>query len=242
MPRCLILDRSALDRASLQHRLAAYPEIELVGEASGLAHARELIARTQPELVFSDTHLTGGSAFDLFSDLPPSARLVFVTAQEAHAVRAFECNALDYLLKPVAAERLAVTLLRHVPVRAPRLPVAVRRGLAADDTLSLRCGGSTRFASVRLISVITAQDNYSQVVLASGDRAFLRRSLKSWEDTLPPRLFMRVHRTRIVNLARVTACRRASDARTLIELEGLQNPISASRYRWNELRSRLRLN
>jgi two-component system LytT family response regulator len=89
------------------------------------------------------------------------------------------------------------------------------------------------------ISVISAHDNYSEVQLADGAKIFLRKSLKAWEDTLPATHFMRVHRTQIVNLARVTRYERDRDEHTLLTVEGAADRIAASRDRWSDLRARL---
>lgn len=112
--------------------------------------------------------------------------------------------------------------------------------LRLTDTVYLRAGRKAHFAPVADISVITAHDNYSEVQLADGAKIFLRRSLKVWEDTLPATHFMRVHRTQIVNLARVTRYERDADEHTLLYVIGATEPASASRDRWSELRERLR--
>ncbi|MSU48934.1 MAG: response regulator transcription factor [Opitutus sp.] len=190
-----------------------------------------------------DIQLIGGNAFDLVPDVRPGARIVFVTAFDAHALRAFEINALDYLLKPVAPTRLAEALRRlaAAPAAAAESAAEIPPGpaLRLDDTVYLRSGLKARFARVAEISLISARDNYSEVQLADGAKVFLRKSLKAWEDTLPATHFMRVHRTQIVNLARVVRYQRDGDEHTLLYLAGAAAPVAASRDRWSELRERL---
>ncbi len=202
--------------------------------------ARALLARTDYDLVFLDIQLIGGNSFDLVPDVREGARIIFVTAYDNYALRAFEINALDYLLKPVVPARLAEALRRiAVTTVAAEPEPPPGPALRIDDTVYLKAGLRARFAAVADISVIAAHDNYSEVQLADGAKMFLRKSLKAWEDTLPATHFMRVHRTQIVNLARVTRYERDGDEHTLLFVEGTAAPIAASRYRWSDLRARL---
>jgi len=243
MPHALLIEDEATARADLRAKLAAHPDVTVLAEAATLRSARALLARTDYDLVFLDIQLVGGSAFDLVPDVRPGARIVFVTAYDHHALRAFEINALDYLLKPVAPARLAEALRRLATIPAPADEAAEQippgPALRPDDTVYLRSGLRARFAPVADISVISARDNYSEVQLADGAKIFLRKSLKAWEDTLPVTHFMRVHRTQIVNLARVTRYERDGDEHTRLHVEGAAEPVPASRERWSELRQRL---
>lgn len=240
MLRTLLIEDEAPARADLRAKLAAHPEIAVLAEAATVKAARGLLARPDYDLVFLDVQLLGGNAFDLVADVRPGARIIFVTAYDNYALRAFEINALDYLLKPVSPLRLAESLRRlAVPVEdecgdASAVPV-----WRMDDTVYLRSGQQARFVPVAEISLISAQDNYSEVRLADGTKVFLRKTLKAWEDALPASHFMRVHRTQIVNLARVLRYERDGDEHTLLHLEGVDEAVSASRYRWAELRERL---
>ncbi|MCC6416162.1 MAG: response regulator transcription factor [Opitutaceae bacterium] len=241
MLRTLLIEDEAPARADLRAKLAAHPEVAVVGEAATLRTARARLAQPDYDLVFLDVQLVGGNAFDLVPDVRAGARIVFVTAHDEYALRAFEVNALDYLLKPVAPARLAETVRRLVTPSSeePDAPPPAGPALRLADIVYLRSGLSARFAQVEQISVITASDNYTDVRLADGSKIFLRKTLKAWEDTLPATHFMRVHRTQIVNLARVTRYERDSDEHTRLYVEGLADPVPASRDRWSGLRERL---
>lgn len=242
MTQALLIDDETSARADLRTKLAVHPEVAILAEAATLKSARALLARTDYDLVFLDVQLIGGNSFDLVPDVRPGARIIFVTAFDSYAVRAFEINALDYLLKPVVPARLAEALRRLAAPAPPLEPAAEAPPgptLRLDDTVLLRSGQQARFAPVREISVISAQDNYTDVQLADGSRVFLRKSLKAWEDTLPPTHFMRVHRTLIVNLARVTRYERDGEEHTRLFVAGLPEPVTASRDRWSDLRGRL---
>ena len=241
MPQALLIEDEATARADLRAKLAAHPDVTIVAEAATVRSARALLAHPDYDLVFLDIQLIGGNAFDLVPDVRTGVRIIFVTAYDAYALRAFEINALDYLLKPVVPARLAEALRRlaNSPAGATAAEIPPGPALRLDDTLYLRSGLRARFAPVADISLIVARDNYSEVQLVDGAKVFLRKSLKAWEDTLPATHFMRVHRTQIVNLARVTRYQRDGDEHTLLYVAGAAEPVAASRERWSELRERL---
>jgi two-component system LytT family response regulator len=229
----------------LRDLLAAHPEVEIVGEAATVNAARALLDRDDYELVFLDINLIGGSSFELVPDVRAGARIIFTTAYDAFAIRAFEVNAADYLLKPIAAARLASAIAR---VTAPAASAQAKPGvepsadstqpLRIDDRVYLRAGDRGRFALVADISVITAEDNYCEVTLANGDRLLLRKSLNAWESMLPSSHFARVHRTCIANLAHVAGHTRQGDG-ALLTIKGVTDPVAVSRRTWGEVRARL---
>ena len=234
MARALLIEDEIRACADLRGKLAAHAEVAIVAEAATFRNAQALLARTDYDLVFLDIRLIGGDAFDLVPLVRPGARIIFVTAYDSYALRAFEVNALDYLLKPVVPARLAEALGRVAASETP--PVAALR---PGDVVCLRDGPRARFAPVADISAITAYNNYSEVQIADGEKVLVRKSLKEWENCLPAAHFMRVHRTQIVNLSRVVRYHRGDDERTLLYVIGAADPIAASRYRWSDLRSRL---
>ena len=139
MPRALLIDDEALARTELRRLLAAHPDVAIVGEADDVSSARARLAPADYDLVFLDIQLAGGSGFDLIPHVAPAAAIVFVTAHDAFALRAFEVNALDYLLKPVPPTRLAESLAR-LAVRpagpVPRAADPTRHGSATSSAAS----------------------------------------------------------------------------------------------------------
>ncbi len=233
MTRALLIDDEVTARTDLRALLAAHPEIEIAGEAALIDDARRLLQGTGYDLVFLDVQLLGGTGFDLVPDVRPDARIVFVTAYDQFAVRAFEANALDYLRKPVRVARLAETLKRLPPVA--RLPQ-----LAHEDLVSVRTGpGAMRFVRVADIVTLTAQDNYTEVRLAGGEHFLVRQTLASWEERLPAAHFLRVHRRTIVSLACIEGFKHLDAESTLLRVAGLTEPVRARRAHWPELRRHL---
>ena len=243
MLRALLIDDEAHARADLRAHFAdSHPAVTVVGEAATIRSARALLHGADYNLVFLDVQIIGGESFELVPDIRPPAKVIFVTGHDRFALRAFEVNALDYLLKPIDADRLAESLRRVAAARsfaagdetsAPALP------LRLTDAVYLRSGLRARFAPVAEISLIVAAENYSEVLLKNGARVFLRRSLKAWEELLPSTHFARVHRTQIANLAHVVSYERDGDEHTRLILTGVPEAVVASRRLWSDIRVRL---
>ncbi len=238
MPKALIIDDEVAARKDLRALLAAHPDVTIAGEAASLDDARRLLRAGGYDLVFLDVQLLGGSGFDVVPDVHPAARIIFVTAYDQFALRAFEVNALDFLHKPVRTARLAETLRRAgTGGTTPPLPAAALRG---DDIVQVKTGpGAARFVRVADILVITSQDNYSEVRLANGEHFLVRQTLASWEERLPAVQFLRVHRQSIVSLTRVEGFTHADEETTLLRLAGLPEPVRARRQHLPELQTRL---
>jgi two-component system LytT family response regulator len=233
--RTLIIEDNAAARAGLRERLKAHPEIAVVGEAGTVGRARTLFSLNNYDLVFLDVRLRGGLGFDLVPYASPLSRIIFVTAFDEYAIRAFEVNALDYLLKPVTPERLAASLARIAPATAEPAPARLQH----DDLAHLKTDTGSHFVAVRSITVILAELNYTLVHLESGLRHLVRRPLQSWEDQLDPAGFVRVSREALVNLAHVNLHAGDGPKCGLLRLTGRKEPVHVSRRHWPLVRARL---
>lgn len=241
--RAVIIDDEAPARAALRGLLRGHPEIALAGEADTMEQAAQRLGIADYEIVFLDVQLRGGTGFDLVPLVRPEAWIVFVTAFDQFAARAFEVNALDYLIKPVRPQRLA-DAIRRLAVLPPGslnpFPPVPALALAPGDLVYLKTGnGTSRFVALADIATIVSNENYSEAHLGDGTRFFVRRTMKAWEDALPATHFVRVHRTLIVNLARYRGADRQSYETTLLHLDGLAEPVKASFRYLPELRARL---
>jgi two-component system, LytTR family, response regulator len=234
--RTLLIDDEAGARDDLRRLLAAHPALTIIGEAGRLADAQGLLARGDYDLVLLDIQLRGGSGFDLVPLVRPDAQIIFVTAYDQYALRAFEVNALGYLLKPVEPARLAAALRRATSAPAGPSTAALR----ADDVVQVKTGpGAARFVRVTDIVLVNSQDNYSEVRLADGEHILVRQTLVAWEERLPATHFMRVHRQALVSLARIEGYSQADDETILLRLAGYAEPVRARRTHWTGLQSRL---
>ena len=233
----LIIDDEAIARDALRVLLMAHGDVAVAGAAGTLTLARALLARDDYDVVFLDIQLRGGSGFDLVPFVRPAAQIIFVTAHDEHALRAFEANALDYLLKPVRPERLAASLQRAATAAAaePHLAAALR----TDDTVMLKLDGGARFVPLAEIGAILSCENYTEVMLGTGEKLLVRRSLKAWADVLPMPPFARAHRQGLVNLGRLSRIEDDGGDAPLLHFAGLRGPVRASRREWAELRDKL---
>jgi two-component system LytT family response regulator len=240
MTKALLIDDEPPARDGLRALLAAHPQVQIVGEAGTLRAARDLLARPDYTLVFLDIQLRGGTGFDLVPAVRRGAGVVFVTAHDEHALRAFEVNALDYLLKPIKPERLAQTLERAGGrERGGAAPVPAPGRLRAEDTVYVRTDSGARFLPLAEIGAIQSCENYSEIDLVGGERLLVRQTLKAWEDQLPSPPFARAHRQVLVNLECLVRLEDDGGDAPLLHLRGLRAPVRASRREWTDLRHRL---
>ncbi len=241
--RVLIVDDARLARRELRTLLAAIPWVACVGEADDVPAAREAILREQPDLVLLDVQMPSGEGFDVLDGLETVPMVVFVTAYDQYAVRAFETNALDYLVKPVEAGRLQAALERgRERLSAPAAPTAtgsVRDALGAEDQVFLRDGERCWFVALGEIRKVVVEGNYARLWFRD-QNAVLARSLSTLEARLSPALFFRANRNTLVNLRRVRAIEPSlGDGYDLTLDDGSQ--VEVSRRQARELRERLAL-
>jgi two-component system, LytTR family, response regulator len=235
-PRSAILvDDERLARRELSHLLAAHPSINVVGQAASVEEAATLVGRLDPDVIFLDIQMPRRSGFELLDACEVRGQVVFVTAHDVHAIRAFEVNALDYLLKPVHPDRLALTVARLT--RAPGAPAPATARLELDDHLFLHHGRAARFVRVRTIVCVRGADDYAEVVLDDGKQLLSPRPLREWEARLPPRSFVRIHRAAIVNLDHVLGIEPAGDESFRVLVRGTSDPLPMSRRYAARLRS-----
>lgn len=250
--RALIVDDEPPARAEVRRLLESQPDVEIVGECANGAQAIARILADPPDLVFLDIQMPEVSGFGVLQAVGAEAMplVVFITAYEEHALRAFEAHALDYLLKPYDEERLYAALDRaRRQLRAAEPPEDVRlqalqtflrdgaRG-AYPEVFAIRAGERYQVVRVEDIRWIEAEGSYVRLHLVQGPR-LMRQSIGDLEQRLlDPARFLRIHRSAIVNLSRITAVEPLSRAEyTVILDDGAQ--VTCSRGYRNQLRERV---
>ncbi|HSK10258.1 MAG TPA: LytTR family DNA-binding domain-containing protein [Vicinamibacterales bacterium] len=235
MPRrAVLVDDERLARVRLRLLIDRHPELQVVGEADSVRTAVPLVTDTRPHVVFLDVQMPEEPGFALLERVDPAFQTVFVTAFDQYAVRAFDLNALDYLLKPVRADRLAATITRLLS--SSPVPEAARGGLSMDDSLFLSFAGRPRFVRVSAIRCILAAGPYSEVTTVEGGCSLVLRSLADWESRLPAGHFARIHRSAIVNMDQVERMENAPGYRCHVYLRGAGDPLVMSRRHAARLR------
>jgi two-component system response regulator LytT len=232
--RALIVDDEAPARSELRYLLHAHNDVDVVGEAASAAEAIELTRQLACDVVFLDVEMPGASGLDSAPHInerrePPA--IVFVTAHEEYAIDAFAVEAFDYLLKPVDPERLA-RVVERLRERSHESAVPV-------DKVPVVAGNGTELLDPDQVHYAHAEGDYSRV--HTYDRAYLcTSSLGELEDRLGPR-FARIHRSYLVNLAKVSGVRRASDRFRLQLADEAHTELDVSRRQSREVRERLGL-
>ncbi len=235
--RALIVDDERLARKDLRTLLEDVPKVEVIGEADSVASAVTAIGETDPDLIFLDIQMPGESGFDLLEKTDLRARVIFVTAFDEYAIRAFEVDAVDYLLKPVSPQRLTAAIERLD--RKNAVAAGGRRALAYDDTLFLSINNHLKFVKVSAIQSIQAAADYSEIILADGKRGLVQKSMAEWEQRLPPAQFCRIHRSTIINLQAVSRVEEWFGDSYHVYLSGVESPLVMSRRYAVRLKERL---
>jgi len=259
--RAILVDDEALARTHLATRLKAHPELEIVGEAEDVPSAFELISSERPDVIFLDIQMPRKNGFALLPKLEkihPQPAVVFVTAYDEYAIRAFEANALDYLTKPVSPARLAKTILR-LNMQSGRTtgatstddpkgsttesisPSTAGRGkpLEAEDLVLLREKSLSMMVKAREIAAIESQGDYTRIILSEGKILMMKQSLSLWEIQLPTGLFTKVSRRLLVNRKSVAKMERKNLLSWELHLEGLKAPLILSNLESKRLREML---
>ena len=237
--RVVIVDDEPFASRALRRMLMEFPEIKLCGEADSVDEAERLIKQAKAEAVFLDIELYGESGFDLVPRLDKDTDVVFVTAFNQYAIRAFEVNALDYLLKPVTGDRLAESIRRLRNRRRPQPPSACPEKLNLDDVILVQDGKQRGWIALKQLCLIEAGGNFTILRATDGASGMVWRSLRQWEELLPPDRFARIHRGMIVNLGCVKAFESMPSNRLKLHLTGVAEPCIASRRLTPQLRERL---
>ena len=223
--RALVVEDERFARLELVDMLRQHPQIEVVGEAESVAQARELLRERRPDVLLLDIQLGAHSGFELLDDVPNDCRVIFVTAHDAHAVRAFEVSAVDYLLKPVHPQRLA----NAIGKLGTSAPSGGARTISYDGHLFIERGTACGFVAVRDIRCVLADGDYSRVVVTGAKQSLVLRSLADWEAMLPGERFVRVHRSVIVNLDYVARMEPREHGSYAVHVHGLRDPLPMSR-------------
>ncbi len=202
--RTLLIDDERLARKELKNLLAGFEQVEIIGECQNADEAKEMIETLNPDLIFLDIQMPGKSGFDLLEELEYVPKVIFVTAYDEYAIKAFEVNAFDYLLKPVEPQRLESSLDRiekEIEEEEATLPTtgANRKVLNQSDQIFLKDGERCWLVKLSDVRLFESEGNYVRVYF-NQSKPLVLKSLNNLEDRLNPAEFFRVNRKYIVNL------------------------------------------
>jgi len=221
--RAIIIDDERLARAELRKLLQDFPEIEVVDEAANAEEGIEKIEAQNPDLIFLDIQMPGKTGFDMLSSLEKSPNVIFTTAYDEYALKAFEVNALDYLLKPVEPKRLA-DAIQKLHFSEAREPLTNgehinRSMLTENDQVFVKDGERCWFVKLSDIRLFESVGNYAKVFFAT-NKPLILKSLNALEERLDEKMFFRANRKHIVNLRMIDKIEPYFNGGLLLELKG----------------------
>jgi two-component system, LytTR family, response regulator len=239
--KALLVDDERLARNELRRLLVAFPEIKIAGEAANAKQAREQLAALKPELLFLDVQMPGETGMELLESLePPVPQVIFTTAYDEFAVKAFELNALDYLLKPVDPARLAEAVGRLAgPKGSGKEKTAAAGRLEEKDKVFVREGDRCWFVEVGQIRLLESEGNYTRVHFGDAQPQ-LFRSLNAMEERLDPKYFFRANRRQIINISWIEGIEPWFSGGLLVQLKGGAK-VELSRRQAQDFRERMSL-
>ena len=217
--RALIIDDERLARKELAKLLEEHPSIEIVGEAMNADEAEQMINELNPDLLFLDIQMPGRTGFQLLESLESVPLIVFTTAYDEFALKAFEVNALDYLLKPIQAERLSEAVNKIMEKERAKTGRGAGKKLGLEDQVFVKDGERCWFVNLANIRFFESDGNYIKVYFDS-NRPMIHKSLNALDDRLDERAFFRASRKHIINLSWVEGIEPWFNGGLMVKLRG----------------------
>jgi two-component system LytT family response regulator len=222
--KAIVVEDSRLAREGLINMLQAYPELQIVAAADHSVNALALIQEHQPDVVFLDIHLPDESGFDLLEKLDCTPQIIFTTAYSEYAIRSFDFNTIDYLLKPISDERLKIAIdklsINKETAAAKKLPLDINSRMFVKD------GDKCHLVPLESIRYFESCKNHVRIFF-NNDNAFVKKSLNSIEERLPKKHFFRVNRQYVVNLHAIVSIEEAiNDGYEIIMNDGKTLEVS----------------
>jgi two-component system, LytTR family, response regulator len=218
--KAILVDDERLARTELNKLLKEHAEIEVIAEASNVNEAIEKIDELNPDVIFLDIQMPGKTGFDLLSELDKSPHVIFTTAYDEYAIKAFEVNALDYLLKPVDSHRLAEAIhkIKLAEEKEEQLNIT-RTILSEKDQVFVKDGEKCWFVKLGEIRLFESVGNYARVFFGT-NKPLILKSLNALEERLDAKIFFRANRKHIINLNMIEKVEPYFNGGLLIELKG----------------------
>jgi two-component system LytT family response regulator len=222
--KAIIIDDERLARNELKKMLTEFPEVEVVAEAANADEGMEKIESLAPDLVFLDIQMPGKTGFDMLAELDKAPNVIFTTAYDEYALKAFEVNALDYLLKPVETKRLADAIQKYHSYEdrddQPSQPANYNRSvLHESDQVFVKDGERCWFVKLTDIRLFESVGNYAKVYFGA-NKPLILKSLNALEERLDEKIFFRANRKHIVNLRLIEKIEPYFNGGLLLELKG----------------------
>jgi two-component system, LytTR family, response regulator len=220
MLKVILIDDERLARSELKRLLQEFPDIEIIGEAANADEAMEKIESLNPDLIFLDIQMPGKTGFDLLTQLEKAPHVIFVTAYDEYALKAFEVNALDYLMKPIEPKRLADALLKVKQKDDEEMLSYNNRGILSEtDQVFVKDGERCWFVKLSEVRLFESVGNYAKVFFGT-NKPLILKSLNALEERLDEKVFFRANRKHIINLRMIEKIEPYFNGGLLLDLIG----------------------
>lgn len=240
--KAVIVDDVESMRSVLKKLLSNFEKIQVVGEAADFDEARNTISEERPDLLFLDIDLNGLTSIDLLKSLNYKPMVIFITSHTDFAIKAFELNAVDYLLKPISLERLTKAI-EKVTNEWESIDVTedVNAKFTPDHIILLSFDNKMCFVRIKDVNYIEAYGNYTKVNLADGKLSVTYNSIKNWDNKLPEDMFIQIHRSTIVNLYNVVKIEKWANDTGRLYLKGIDKPFEISRNYFFQIKKKYKM-
>ncbi len=232
----VIIDDERLARLTLKKKLTSFVEIDVIGEASGVVSGVKAVNELKPDILFLDIQMLDGTGFDLLEKVKYSGKIIFVTAYDEYALRAFQVNALDYLLKPVSIRQLKELIPKLRSDKHGETYSTIIKFIY-DDRIMIDHKGQIHFISIRDIVKISSAKDYTIINTTNNKSFCVLSSMHTWEQKLPDNQFFRAHRTTIINFNHIDRTIKTG-ATAEVYLKGYTEPVKISRSYYKILREK----
>jgi two-component system LytT family response regulator len=220
MLKVILIDDERLARSELRRMLDEFSDVEIIGEAANAAEGIEKIEALNPDLIFLDIQMPGKSGFDMLSQLDKAPHVIFVTAYDEYALKAFDVNALDYLMKPVEPQRLAEALLKVRQKNEEEILSYNNRGILSEtDQVFVKDGERCWFVRLSEVRLFESVGNYAKVFFGT-NKPLILKSLNALEERLDEKVFFRANRKHIINLRMIEKIEPYFNGGLLLDLAG----------------------
>jgi len=220
MLKVVLIDDERLARSELKRMLQEFPDVEVIGEAANANEGIEKIESLNPDLIFLDIQMPGKTGFDMLTELEKAPHVIFVTAYDEYAIKAFDVNALDYLMKPVEPKRLADALMKVRQKDEEELLSYNNRGiLSENDQVFVKDGERCWFVKLSEVRLFESVGNYAKVFFGT-NKPLILKSLNALEERLDEKSFFRANRKHIINLRMIEKIEPYFNGGLLLDLTG----------------------
>jgi len=240
----LIVEDDVSSLILLKEFLKDFTYVNVIGEAKSIKEAEDLVKKNNAvDLLFLDIDLHGVNALDIVKHLTPKTKILFITAHPEFAVKAFEYNTIDYIIKPISFDRLksALTRISGIESSSEKIEKESTGRFGISNMILMNINGELKFIKIKDISHIEAKGNYTTINMVDNTSFSTYGLIKVWEDKLPVEDFFRIHRSTIVNLNNIAKIEKGTYDTGVLYLNGIKEPFEISRNYFSQMKGKFKL-